>query len=434
MNNVKSIYLRNLIEDFCKRWKLIGCLVALCAVLFGVLGYRQAQVKRELSAEQQEETEAYNERISEYDAAIADIETSLELVTQQVAEVQQYIDESIYMKLDSQNIQMASVQYAVVDTGNTGNILNALVQYVNDGGLKEALAEEYADLDVKYWREIITCSTASNSLTITVMHYDAEQAQKIMDIVKQRVEEQAKAITSVHGQFTLKQTDASNYVKADVNILNTQNNNTNNLKNFSSNKADFENKLASQKNSKNNYIEGNEPEVLEVSQPNAVVLTVCYVFAGILFGVAVPLVIFVLQYIFSNRIRSKDNLVGMGIPVIGSCSSKKGHQPQLERNVMDLELLMKQQDLSAVYLNFLHEDDAMKTAVADYEKQIKASGLRTASGCQADTKAESLKEMITCGSCLIFVQAGKTTFQQIEEQIRLCDRFQIKMLGCVVVE
>ena len=63
----------------------------------------------------------------------------------------------------------------VYEDANVGNILNALVLYINEGGLKEALSEEYPDLAVESWREVIAPSITANLLNITIIHYDEWQ-------------------------------------------------------------------------------------------------------------------------------------------------------------------------------------------------------------------------------------------------------------------
>ena len=203
VKNLKSIYFNNLIQDFWKKRKIILCFMVVCAALFAFLSVKRAQTVRELTQEQIEEIEEYHEKIEEYDKTIADAEKSLELVNQQIDELQKYVDQSIYMKLDGQNIQTAAVQYGVTTEANVGNILNALVLYINEGGLKEALSEEYPDLAVESWREVIAPSITANLLNITIIHYDEDQLNQFFELVKTRVKELVPEIAMVVGGFSL---------------------------------------------------------------------------------------------------------------------------------------------------------------------------------------------------------------------------------------
>ncbi|MCI8951069.1 MAG: hypothetical protein HFG49_13700 [Lachnospiraceae bacterium] len=433
MSNLKSIYLRNLIDDFWKKKKIIGIFILICAVAFAVLGIQQASKVQVLTEEQQEEIDDFNEKIKEYDTTIADVEESLKLANQQIEELQKYMDQSIYMKLDSQNIQVASVQYGLQTEANTGNILNALNLYINEGGLKEALSEEWNDLAVETWREIISTSITANLLNITIVHYDEEQLKKITELVKTRIQEQVPQIASVQGNFTLKEIDTAFYTKADVGILNSQNNNRNNLKNYISNRSDLENKKISQQNNKKSYIEKNEPEVLEAKTVNPKIQMATYMVVGILFGIMLPALVFILQYILGNRIRSKEDLQHANLNVVGSLRDGKQYEPALERSMMDVELLAKQQGLTGIFLNALEEDDITKQTALDYAEAIKKAGFQTETGFRVYEDAEQLKKMIESKGCLLLAQVGKTTYSQLEQQIQLCQRFQVKLLGCIVI-
>lgn len=433
MYTVKNIYFRDLLTDLYKKKILVILFIIASVVFFAFLGYRKSNAQIMLSEEQQEEIDTYNKRIEEYDKIIADVKESLSLADEQVAQLQEYVDNSIYMKLDSQNLQVASVQYGIITGGNVGNIYNALAYYINEGGLKEALAEEYTDLDVKYWREIIFCSLGGNVLNITIYHYDAEQAQKIMDIVKQRLLAQIPSVSAVHGEFSLQETDSSNYVKSDVTVVNTQNNNLNNLKNYISNRSDFTNKLMSQESGKNSYIEKNTPEVMEAITPNKAMIMITYIVAGILFGIVLPCVCFILCYILGNRIRSTDGLKEYGLPVIGKYSHKGQHQPDLNRSVMDLELLASQKNWSSVFLNALCEEDHVKTAVSEYQDALSKTSLSVLTGYHLEENPDELKNMVETGNCILFLEIARTTYPQLEAQINLCRKFGITIQGCVVI-
>lgn len=431
---LKSIYLKNLVSDFWNKRKCILGFVVVCAVLFAFLGARKAQAVRELTQEQIEEIEEYQEKLEEYDKTIADAQESLDIVNGQIEEQQKYIDQSIYMKLDGQNLYTASVQYGVTTEANVGNILNALVLYINEGGLKEALSEEYPDLAVEGWREVISPSITANLLNITIIHYDEEQLKQIFELVKTRVKGAVPEIEKVQGNFALEEIESSIYVKADVGVTNNQNNNLNNLKNYTNNRVDLENKLISQQNNKKSYLEKNEPEVMEARQVNPVVQTIAYMIVGVLFGIVLPALVFILSYILSDRIRSKEDLRNGNINVIGSYSEKKQYEPALERSVMDLEVLAKQQQLSSIFLNVMGEDELSKKTASEYAEVIAKAGYAAETGFHVQDEAEELKKMVESKACVLFVQAGKNTYSQLEQQLCLCDRFQVKVLGCVVIE
>lgn len=440
MGNVKSVYLRNLVEDLWKKRKLVGICALACALLFAGIELRLLQNGgriRTITEEEQQKIDAYNEKIASYDASLKEAEEGLALVTQQVEDLQRYVDGSIYMRIDHQNIQTASVQYGVLagaDSGtNIGNVLNALVLYINEGGLKEALDTEYKDLSVENWREIVSPSITANLLNITVIHYDGQQAAQILELIKKRVQEEAAKIAAVQGAFTLEEIDTTFYVKADVGVNDRQNTYLNNLKGYKSNAVDWENKLIGQKNGKENFEEKNKPEVLEGVEPVSVSkATVRSAMAGVLFGLILPALFLILRYLLSDRIRSKEDLRRAKLNVIGSFSAK-GYMPALERSMLDVGVLAQQQELDRIFLNGMSEHEAVKQAVAGYAEEIVKSGLQAESGFHTYESAEELKKMAASKGCVLFVEVGKNTFAELEQQVSLCQRFKVAILGCVVI-
>lgn len=434
MLKLKTLYIRNIAQELLAKKKAVAICIAICAALFAVLGIRQGNTAYTLSQEEQEEIAEYQDKIREYDEALADIGKSQEEVEKQVAELQEYVDNSIYMQIDPQNIQVVSAQYGIQTGGNVGNIFNSFITFINDGGLKESLPEESKDLKVEYWREILNSYQSSNVLTITVIHHDLEQAQKIMDIVKQRIQEHIPQVKNVQGDFTLIDMGTSNYTKADVNVVNGQNGHRNNLKNFTSNRADFHTKLVSTQTNKENFIEKNEPDRLEAPTPNKVATIIKYVIVGILFGIALPGAGIAFRYMLSDRLRSDRDLKESNLNVLGSYSPQTKHHPELERTLMDIQALAGEAQADGVYINALSEDDLSKQVSEEYAKALSEAGLTAEAGTGVAENAAELKNMIARKSCILVAEAGKATFQQLEQHMELCARFKVAVLGCVVIQ
>ena len=430
---MKSVYFSNLIEDLYKKRIIIGIFVLVCTMLFAILGYRKAVPQLSFNKQQLDEVDKYNERLSEYDAMIADIEGSLSLNNQQIDSLQTYIDNSIYMRIDSQNIQTASVQYGIHAEGAVDNILSALTMYVNEGGLKDALTEEYANLDTEYWKDIITCSTNGNVLNITVIHYDVDDVKKILDIIKTRLQNQVATIASVQGNFSLSEIDSSYYIKSDISVANKQNGTRNNLKNYITNRSDLNNKLISQKNAKNSYIEKSKPETLPDTSLNITANTIKYALSGFFFGIVLPCICFMLQYILGNRIRSAKDLESYNIPVLNIGLGPDTYTHSLDRSLIDIKLLLQQHQLSSLYLNALSEQPRVQKAVNDYKTLTEQAGIPTTEGYNTFEDADELQQMISIKNCILFIKTGKDTYPQLERQLNLCRSFKIDILGCIII-
>lgn len=434
MLNLKTLYIRNIIQDLLAMKKAVALFIGLSAALFAVLGVRQGNVVHTLTEEQRQELTEYQEKIDEYYAALADIDKSLEEVDKQVAEVQEYVDNSIYMQIDPQNVQVVSTQYGIQTGGNVGNIYNSFITFINDGGMKESLPEESQNLKVEYWRDILNSYQSGNVLTITVIHHDAVQAQQIMDIVKQRIQDHIPQVKNVQGDFNLIDMGSSAYVKSDVNIVNGQNGHRNNLRGFTNSRADLHNKRVSTRNNKDSFIEKNEPDTLEAPTSNKMVTIIKYILVGIIFGIVLPCAGIALRYIFSDRLRTARDLKNSSLNVLGTWTERAKHYPQMERIIMDIQALAQDAQLTSVYINTLSQDELSKNISADYAKALTEAGLPAQAGTSVSEQASELKNMIACKGCILVAQAGKATYSQLEQQLALCARFKVTVLGCVVIQ
>ena len=223
MRNLKTLYVRNVLEDLIKKKVAVGSFIVICAVLFGMLGIVQGGKAVTETEEQKQEIEEYNAKIAEYDSAIEDTQNAIAKADKQIESLQEYIDNSIYMQIDPNNIQTVSVQYGLKTSNNVGNILNSFITYINDGGLKGELSDTDEDLKVKYWRDIVSCYQSSNNLIVTVVHSDMDQAKRIMSIIKERVMNYVPKVKNLQGDFSLEELKISEYVKTDTGVVNNQN-------------------------------------------------------------------------------------------------------------------------------------------------------------------------------------------------------------------
>ncbi len=434
MRNLKTLYVRNVLEDLIKKKVAVGSFIVICAVLFGMLGIVQGGKAVTETEEQKQEIEEYNAKIAEYDSAIEDTQNAIAEADKQIESLQEYIDNSIYMQIDPNNIQTVSVQYGLKTSNNVGNILNSFITYINDGGLKEELSDTDEDLKVKYWRDIVSCYQSSNNLIVTVVHSDMDQAKRIMSIIKERVMNYVPKVKNLQGDFSLEELKISEYVKTDTGVVNNQNNNRNNLKNYTTNRADLNNKLIGFQNSKKTYIEKNEPDNLKAADTNTKVLMVTYILLGILFGAVIAFVIVALKYILGDTLRTANDIKESDLSLLGTYSAPNQYKPDLERSKMDVEVLAKAKNADKVFFYVMSDDEISKKVAKDYEESLKASGIAVETGSNISESAEELKKMIACGNCVFIAEVGKTTYRQLEQQTRLCERFKTAVLGCVVVE
>ena len=201
---MKNIYIKNLFLEILKWKKKVVFSIVFFMLIMGAAGLKKyMNLPDSYKEEELLKITEYEENVKEYDDAIEELTESLRLAEQQVKITEEYCENSIYMQLDPQKIYVSSVQYGVQTTNSAGNILSACIAYINDGSMKEDISGKLDDIPVEYLKEIITCSSSGNVFTISVMHYNKQSAEEIMNAIVEQLDKQVKQIADVQGEFTL---------------------------------------------------------------------------------------------------------------------------------------------------------------------------------------------------------------------------------------
>lgn len=420
---------RNILEDFWKNKIKIAILVTILVVIMGMLGFKKSETPPDPSVV--ESAELYEESIIEYEEVIAELEESIVLAEKQVKELEEYETESLYMKMDPQEIFVAETQYGIKSENNVTYIMNSLVMYINEGKFWGDEAEEQENISEKYLKELVKCSASGNVFQVSVMAPSQEQANSILEILKQQLSTQKSRIEGVQGVFTMQEISSSEYVKADTAVLNAQNTVRNNLKTYKTNLSDLKKKLIDQKANRKNYMEYNEAEMPE--EQNGAKTVLKYVVFGVVLGVLIPLAWFGLKYIMNNAIKNQDELLAAGIPVLGVLDKKQKNADSLTLAVLDIQLLAQKREVGQVAINSLSEEKNVQEVLEKCAEEISKEGVSSVIGVDMQNDTGKLREMINTGNCVLIAELGKTKYAQIEEQIQLAQKFQISIWGCILV-
>lgn len=432
---MRFIYFRNLTKNIQKEWKAFVVSFICFTIIFGSFGCKEyISYNPEVPEDELNKVKEYEEILEEYDEAITEVEDSIATTEEQVRILKEYCDNSVYMKINPQKVYVSSMQYTIQDCENVGTVLSAWTLYINEGGLKANLIDAgLKNIEEEYLKELITCSTSNNILSVSVIHYDEKKATEIRDKIVEQLEEHHSAIASVQGEFRLVKLELADYVKMDSTVMNNQNTVLNNYKNNQNSLSILKKSLADQRSSRNNYVEYNKPEEPNTEKSKMIILK--YVIFGVILGLGLPLLFMVLRYILSDRLKGHGDLLAAELPVIGTYRNGKDYEPELNRSLLELEWLIKDRDTENIFLNIVNEDEFSDRVAADYENGLrKQSHAEVTRGTQVEQNAELLKQMIAIGACILIVEAGRTTYRQIEEQVQLCRKFHVDLLGCVVIE
>ncbi len=424
---VRLLFFRNIIQDVIKSWKIVCAMVLILGLAFTAFGSGTVERITATGADK-EAIAVYEETLANYDNTLAEYQANLEATATEVANWETYISSSPYMQLDPDHIWTVDLQYAI-NSENIGNQLQAYINYVNEGGLKEAAPDAYSGMELRYFRELVGIYASNNMLVLNAYCPTQESANEVSALLDSRIQAYKADVTAVHGEHELVTLENTIYEKTDVNVLNTQNSYRDTLKNYTNQKVDYENRVINQKAGRLSYMENNAPSAA-VNPGNRTLGAIIkfFIFGAILGGV-IPVAFFAIRYILSDRIRRPSELRNLGIKCYGSSEADT-------RNLM--KILKKIHGMESIYV--LSSDDNreaqqifdMLKDVAEAEQIKLVSSSMSEGADSALENTEQILSMAGCGCALMIVDKGVTSVRQVAAFADLCKEYDIRFLGTVM--
>ncbi len=382
----------------------------------------QKEMEAQISSVQTEGESEYVTQLRNYEDAMNSAKDALSIAQEQKDNLQNYIDNSILMKINPSDVKVAYCSYAVLDAKNPGNVLNAFVSYINDGGLKEDIASKRDDLETEGFREIITTVVSGNNLSITVNHYDESKAKEILKEIESCIDIQKGRISSAQGDFTLTLVSESFYTKIDNTIANTQNSNNNNLKNYKINISDYLTKINTIQTNIDNYKEKNElilkPDVKRGLKKNVAL----YALAGLIGGIILSFAILAVKATVSDRVTCAVHLRYAGLPILNVYYiRKKSFSKKLDNTIDTIERVLDDANEDNVCLYLLSEGGYNKKVQGLLEKELSEE-------INVSNRLSDSKKVV------VILTGKKDKYSDIDDLLEECERLNIKILGFIVAE
>ena len=417
----------SILKDMIKNLPITLVILVLCTILGAAAGFvshkrdvREAEeINNALTSENYTGDSEEIEAIRSYEEALKSYESALEMAIKQRDEKKAYMDNSILMKIDSENIYTVNCSYAITDTDNANDIIQSYLSYLIYGGLRDELEEENKDLNVEAWMDVLQIGGQGNSLNIVLSHYDPDQANEIMSIIMKRIENKKADIAAAQGSFTLKLVDNSSYTRIDPAFTDKQIGNTNALRTYENAVVDQTNALEEYKSAVKKYkikngVDGGTKSVRSLAKT-----LVIYTAAGIIGGLFLSFTLFVCLAVFGAKIRDIRYIDYSGI-----CLWNFG-------NSEDIDKLKAVLDKNAV--NCLAVFDMRNTSEG---KEI--INLFTEKGIDSKVKLIQVSEndynsVLESEACLALVKRKKNTYIEVEKYKQFCEKLNIKDLGLVEI-
>lgn len=261
---MKIIYMRDVLKDLYKKKIPVIICIIICVAAGTIAGYKKSDFYSRLSAKDKVKIEEYYEELEKHEKNVKDTEENLGLLNDKIRDLQSYIDNSIFMQLNPDEIHVSKIQFST--TFSIGN---------------PVFPED------KYLSEVLSISKKGNIYSISIMQPTKEQA----------VESAADVIRKLSSEYKISEPEITCYVKTDANIANKQKKYLDNLSSYIKKRIDLENRLKNQKSLMDKYESEKKPAVLSEKNLKPASVMLRYALFGLTTGILSLLSIFTIRRI-----------------------------------------------------------------------------------------------------------------------------------------
>ena len=429
VTKVKSISIKALLVELKKHIVVTALIVLVVAAGCAVIGYKG--LSKGVSAKDKSKQATWETNVSNYKNTIASLEQQLEVAESELAAQKEYTDNSIYMRLDSQNFYSANVQIALTGEANISGALNAYHMFVTEGEFRSKLAEETGLEDESRFKEVISGYIYSNMYIVNILYDTSEGAEKIRTATEKFLLGQAEALAPTYGVFTVQVTSSEVQNRAESGVLDGQNGKLNSLRGYENTVKDLQNNLQNQKTALANL--ENEGSGVNLSgggllaggKKSAVVFGV----AGLCAGIVLALLIFAFKYLTDDRIHNLKDVREMGlIPLDDKYNA--------EYAASSLRLQAEKSNISKIAVIVLNNSkDQLNTKQEEYLNSI-SNGFNDIQVKRLDgelTDTDALKSLAESGAVVLVALQGISKGSKADKIVELCNRYNVPVWGTVVV-
>lgn len=315
---------------------------------------------------------------------------------------------------------------------------------------------------------------ASSTVTITLVALDKASAEAMAEVIKSVMEESTEGFKEVYGDFDLILQNENYYVEASPVIMSEQQARlaavTTAKAQLEAFEVDFKGEQLEYYNAlvNNAFLDAkakeqveNEAAVIEDEQSSSDIsyINIKYIVIGLAVGLFLSVFWLAFVYIVGKTIRTKDDMSDVfGISLLGNirmvATKKKlcrgidklvdkmfyGKGPQFtedERLAMicaGIRISAEKGDMKTVFVTGSCNDsgterikDAIFTSLRDAEVEIKLGGSMV-------YDPESLETMSSSGGVVLVERTGYSLYEDILREKELCEKYEIPVIGGVVLE
>lgn len=230
-------------------------------------------------------------------------------ITANLSEKQNYLENSILMKINPYKKELNTLQY-YINTGYvidytaqtpkdyTLDLISAYVKYIQSGHVLNSLDTTTESAEKIYIMDLITVQQYENSLAISITGENAENIKKVTEIIENSLNSYQNFLESKIGNHELILVDKLSSVVVDENLLSLQNRLTTEISEL---KTEYKTLTASFTSAQNQLLFGTEIDSNTIPKPT---FDKKYLLIGIVTGLFLSIAYIILSYIFSGTLKT----------------------------------------------------------------------------------------------------------------------------------
>lgn len=486
----REISLIDLLIYVAKGWKSILIWMLIMAVLVGAVQYvREVQAVKvyesSLPSSEEEEKEQTISTLAQLREQMTDEEimgvSKVVRLEKEYAMQLEYNDNAMLMNMNPYDVSIARIRYAVetdyvtnyagvTHKDKTDDIVDGYIDYLEGSDWKkQALKEAGVEADVQYFGELVNLGDYGDSFLIVIKHSDEKELKKMLPILNEAVETAKVQLKKVYGSHEVKLVNESVEVTVDNDIYNSQQNRKNTLLNLENNIASYKN--AFNDNQKSLYageLLVNEDQTEESQEaadaaegvlaeaPAEPQLRVKNLLLGAVLGAFLICMLRAMVYILSGKLKAEDNveaylgIAGLGLIAENKTAAKGAagkidawldslskrnmgnltKEQQIKMAASNILLYCEKGNMKEIYLN---SSVNCVEAADELIKLLKERGIAVKEGFSILQDALAMEEMSKADGVVFVEQAGKSRYEDLEREVKLCKEHEKMVIGLVVL-
>ena len=447
---VYEMDLKDLMFAVLRKWKPIILVAVICALLLG--GYKGfSTYKNGTSASAIEEADKkYNEELLTYEKSAEKLEKELANITKDIEEQEEYLENSIWLKVSPYDICEAradvyvTTDYAIMPGMNyqnvdyTETILQVYESLLSSNEVKEDVAFK-AGTEPRYLNELLTVSKTGRILTINVKHAGKEEAQAILDDMVAWLNILKPQVVSTIGEHAIN--IVNNSVGSGVDLAHAET-----LKTQEQKLVDLETSLETKQKELD---ELEEPEKTEFGMTTVAKSAVKFAVLGGVLGAFIVVFGVCVIFLMSDKVYSAKELKNRyGVKILGALPAKACKCPidqwlnELEGRVFEADEAIRNSLIAQNVRNGIGDVkkllvvgsvDAVHVEALAKVLETELPEITVVVGGNMLKDVETLKKLPECDGVVLVEACGLSKYGDIAQEIEKIRDLDKSVVGCVVI-